>query len=65
VCNAEPVVVNNGVLCWASDFELACVMLSQWLLIMVCNVETVVVNKGLLCCAKSSESRRVILSQWL
>jgi hypothetical protein len=35
VSYAEPVVVNHGVLCWASGCELWCVILSQWLWIIV------------------------------
>jgi hypothetical protein len=46
VCNAEPVVVNHGVLCWASGCESLCAMLSQWLWVIVCNTEPVVVNHG-------------------
>jgi hypothetical protein len=30
VCYAEPVVVNHGLLCWASGSESWCGMLSQW-----------------------------------
>jgi hypothetical protein len=37
----KPVVVNHGVLCWASGCESWCVLLSQWLLIMVCFTEPV------------------------
>jgi hypothetical protein len=35
VCNSEPVVVNHGLLCGASGCESWCVLLSQWLLIMM------------------------------
>jgi len=45
VCYAEPVVVNHGELCCASDGESWCVMLNQWLCIMVCYVDPVVVNQ--------------------
>jgi hypothetical protein len=31
LCYAEPVVVNNGVLYFASGCETWCVILSQWL----------------------------------
>jgi hypothetical protein len=44
--NAELVVVNHGVLFWAGDCESFCVILSQWLWIMVCYSEPVVVNHG-------------------
>jgi hypothetical protein len=44
VCYDEPVVVNHGVLCCASDCESWCVMLSQWSCIMVCYSEPVIVN---------------------
>jgi hypothetical protein len=53
VCNAEQVVVSHGELCWASGCESWCVMLRQWLWIMVCYAEPVGVKHG------------VILSQWL
>ena len=48
---AEPVVMYHGVLCWDSGCESWCVMLSQWLWIMVCYAEPVVVNHGVLCWA--------------
>jgi hypothetical protein len=41
---ADPVVANHGELYWASGCESCCVMLSQWLLIMVCYAEPVVVS---------------------
>jgi hypothetical protein len=56
VCYAEPVVVNHGVLCWASDCESWCAMLNQWLCIMVCYAEPVVVNHGVLFWASGCES---------
>jgi len=62
---AEPVVVNHGVLCWASGCESRCVILSQWLWIMVWNAEPVVMNHGVLYCAGGCESWCVMLSQWL
>jgi hypothetical protein len=34
-CHAVPKVVNHGDLCWASGCESWCVILSQWLWIMV------------------------------
>jgi hypothetical protein len=40
----ESVVVNYGAFCWTSGLESWCVMLSQWLWIMVCYTEPVVVN---------------------
>jgi len=56
VYHAEPVVVNHVLLCWASGCESCCVILSQWLWIMVCYDEPVAVSHGLLCCAKDCES---------
>jgi hypothetical protein len=49
VCFTEPVVVNHGVYCWASNCESWWVLLWQWLLIMVCYAESVVVNYAVLC----------------
>jgi hypothetical protein len=46
LCYSEPVVVNDGELCWASGCESWCVILSQWICIMVCNAARVVVNHG-------------------
>ena len=46
----KPVVVNHGVLCGASDCESWCVLLSQWLLIMVYIAEQVNLNLGEFCC---------------
>jgi hypothetical protein len=37
-CYAEPVVMYHGVLCWASRCESWCVILIQWLWIMVCTM---------------------------
>jgi hypothetical protein len=62
---SEPVVVNHGVLFWASGCESCCVILSQWLWIMVCYAELVVVNHGVLCWASGGESWCVMLSQRL
>jgi hypothetical protein len=56
VCYDEPVVVNHGVLCRASDCESWCVMLSQWSCIMVCYAEPVVVNHGVLFRTSDCES---------
>jgi hypothetical protein len=52
VCYAEPVVVNHGLLCWASGCELLCVILCQWLWILVYYSGLVVVNHGVLCWAQ-------------
>ena len=41
-----PVVVNHGVLCGASGCESWCVLLSQWLLIMMYIAEEVILNLG-------------------
>jgi hypothetical protein len=46
LCYAEPVVVNHGVLYWASGSESQCDILSQWLWIMVSCAEPMVVNDG-------------------
>jgi hypothetical protein len=45
----EPVVVNHGVYCWASNCESWWVLLCQLLWIMVCYAESVVVNYAVLC----------------
>ena len=50
-----PVVVNHGVLYRASGCESWCVLLSQWLLIMVCIAEQVIVNHGEFYCASGCE----------
>jgi hypothetical protein len=52
VCNAEPVVVSHVVQCLSSGCELWCVMVSQYLLMMLCSYEPVVVNHALSWCAK-------------
>ena len=46
---AEPIIVNHDDVWLASVCESWCVMLSEWLCIMLCNVEPVVVNDGVLC----------------
>jgi hypothetical protein len=51
VCNAEPVVVDHGVLYGVSGCESWCALLNQWLLAMLCIAEQVIVNHGELCCA--------------
>ena len=56
------VVVNRSVLCWASGCVSWCVMLRQWLWIMVCHSETVIVNHGVLLWASGCESWCAILS---
>jgi hypothetical protein len=69
VCYAEPVVMNHGVLCWASDCESWCAMLSQWLCIILCYAEPVVVNHDVLFCASGCESwcvkHTMIHNHWL
>jgi hypothetical protein len=55
-CYTEPVGVNHGVLYGASGFESLCVLLSQWLLIMVCIAEQMIVKQGKLCCVGDCES---------
>ena len=77
VCYAEPVAVNHAVLylfewfvnhgvqCWASGCESWCVMLSQWLWIMLSYGQPVVVSHGELCWANGCESWCVMLRQWL
>jgi hypothetical protein len=42
----KPVVVNHGVLCGACGCESWCVLLSQWLLIMMYIAEEVILNLG-------------------
>jgi hypothetical protein len=54
-CHAVVKVVDHGELCLVSGTESWCVILSQWLLIMVSYDEPVVVNHGLLCFAKGCE----------
>ena len=49
VCYFEPVAVNHGVQCCASDCESWCVMLSHWVSVMVCNTEPEVANHGVIC----------------
>jgi hypothetical protein len=65
VCYAEPVVVNHGLLCWASGCKSLYVILCQWLWIMVYYYELVVVNDVVLFWASGGESWYDILSQWL
>jgi hypothetical protein len=57
--------MNNGVVFWASGCESWCVILSQWLWIMVCYAEPVVVNHGVLDWASGCESWCAMLGQWL
>jgi hypothetical protein len=45
-CYDEPVVLNRGVLYGDSGCESWCVILSQWLLVMICIAEQVIVNHG-------------------
>jgi hypothetical protein len=56
LCYAEPMVVNHGVLFWSSGCEVCCVILSQWLWIMLCYAAPVVVKHGELCWANGCES---------
>ena len=46
VYNAEPVVMNHGMLFWASDCESRCVILSYYLQIMMSYAEPVSVSHG-------------------
>jgi hypothetical protein len=55
-CYTEPVVVDHGMLYGASGCESWCVILTQWLLVMMCIAEPVAVNHGLLCCTSGCES---------
>jgi hypothetical protein len=57
--------VNHGVLFWNSGCESWCVILKQWLWIMVCYSGPVVVNHGVLCWASGCESWSVMLCKWL
>jgi hypothetical protein len=61
----EPVVGKYGVLCWPSDSESWCVMLSKWLWVIVSYAEPVVVNHGVQCWASGCELLCVMLNQWL
>jgi hypothetical protein len=61
VCNADPVVVNQGVVCWTSACDSWCVML--W--IMVSYNEPVGANHGVLLGGSACESWCALLSQWL
>ena len=65
VCNAQPVVVNHGVLCWASGCELLCALLRQWLCIMVGYAEPVVLNHCVIYWSSGCELWWVRLNQWL
>ena len=65
VCYDEPVIVNHWLLCWASDCESCCFMLSQWLWIMVCYTEPADVKQCALCWASGSETLCVMLSHWI
>ena len=53
---AEPVVMNHGVLYGVSGCESWCVILNQWLLVMVCIAEQVIVIHGEISCASGGES---------
>jgi hypothetical protein len=53
---SEPVVVNHGVLFWASRCESWFAKLNQWLWIMSCYVEPVVVNSYVFFRASGCES---------
>jgi hypothetical protein len=64
LCCAEPVVLNYGVLCWASGCESLCAILSQLLWIMFCYADPVVVNLVVLCWTSGCESCCVILNKW-
>jgi hypothetical protein len=57
--------VNHYALFRTSGCESWCIILSQWLCIMVRYAEPVVVNHGVLFWASGCESWCVILSQWL
>jgi hypothetical protein len=65
VCYTEAVVVNHGVLYWASGCDSWYVLLNQWLWIVGNDTEPVVVNHGVICWANGCESWCVMLSQWL
>jgi hypothetical protein len=49
VCNAEPVVVNQGLLFCVNGSEAWPVILSMWLLIIMCIAAQVIANHGELC----------------
>jgi len=56
VCYDEPVVVNHGVLYGSIECESWCVILSQWLFMMMCIAEQVIVNHGEFYCSSGCES---------
>ena len=64
-CYAEPVGMIHSVLCGVSRCESWCVILNQWLLIIVCIAKQVSVNHCELLCASGCESWCAMLSQWL
>jgi hypothetical protein len=55
-CYTEPVVVNHGMLYGARGCVSWCVILRQWLLVMMCIAEPFSVNHGLFCCASGCDS---------
>jgi hypothetical protein len=73
VCNAEPVVLNHGVLCWASGCEFMCAILNRtvvnyvvlyWadcVLVMVCHAG----HWLWMIWANGCELWRVMVDQWL
>jgi hypothetical protein len=65
VCNAEPVVVNQGLLYCAKRCESWRVILIQWLWNMVCYADPVVVNHGVLYWSSGCETWCAMLIQWL
>ena len=62
VCYAELVVVNHGVLFWASGCESWCAMIDQLVGFVVSYAEPVVVNHGELWLDSGCESCWVMMS---
>jgi hypothetical protein len=54
-CDTLSVVVKDGVLYEASGFDSWCVILKQWLLIVVWIAEQVIVNDGEFYCVSGFE----------
>ena len=65
VVSVVPVGVNHGELCEVSGCESCCVIMCQYVWLMVRYAKQVVWNHGVLCCASKCDSCWVMLSQWL
>ena len=62
-CDTLSVVVNDGVLYGASGFDSWCVILKQWLLIVVWIAQQVIVNDGEFYCVSGCELCCAMLHQ--